>query len=171
MSKRVCLASCSGYPIEQLAEKGDLADTIYLLLNGELPNQQQRASYLKQVRGQRLVHESLIKFYSGFRHDAHPMAIMVGVVGALSSFFNDGFDIRSPASRMHCCFNIIAKMPTLAAMAYKTAVRALPLSTKGTQLAHSSNSAADRPWASTAGRPQKYSPADTPHSLPRMPRP
>jgi len=111
-----------GYPIEQLAAKGDLGDCVYLLLNGELPNQEQRDSYLKRVRGQRLVHESLIKFYSGFRHDAHPMAIMVGVVGALSSFYNDGFDVRSAESRMHCCFNIIAKMPTLAAMAYKTAI-------------------------------------------------
>jgi len=111
-----------GYPIEQLADKGDLADTVYLLLNGELPNQRERSKFEKDVRGQRLVHESLIKFYSGFRYDAHPMAIMVGVVGALSSFFNDDFDIESPASRMHCCLNIIAKMPTLAAMAYKTAI-------------------------------------------------
>ena len=99
---------------------------MYLLIHGELPDVEQRHEFQVQIRGCRLVHESLIKFYSGFRSDAHPMAIMVGVVGALSSFFNDGLDITSDQSRKHCCFNIIAKMPTLAAMAYKTAVRGTP---------------------------------------------
>eukprot|EP00951_Prasinocladus_malaysianus_P025550 scaffold224261_cov25-Prasinocladus_malaysianus.AAC.1 len=111
----------TGYPIEQLAETGDLADTVYLLLAGELPTQEQRREFLSLARSSRMVNESLIRFYSGFRSDAHPMAIMVGVVGALSSFYHGSFDINSQGSRMHCCVNIIAKMPTLAAMAYKTA--------------------------------------------------
>lgn len=95
-------------------------------MHGELPDKDQRLAFLKEVRSYRLVHESLIKFYSGFRHDAHPMAIMVGVVGALSSFFNDGLRVDSRKSRYHACLNIIAKMPTLAAMAYKTSVRSHP---------------------------------------------
>jgi len=110
-----------GYPIEQLATEGDVVDCCLLLFDGELPTGAQRAEFQAEARASRMVHESLIKFYSGFRSDAHPMAIMVGVVGALSSFFNDDFDVTSAASRRRCCINIVAKMPTLAAIAYKTA--------------------------------------------------
>eukprot|EP00873_Tetraselmis_striata_P033499 jgi/Tetstr1/453763/TSEL_040715.t1 len=111
-----------GYPIQQLAEKGDIVDCALLLFDGELPSAEQRLEFQTEARAARMVHESLIKFYSGFRSDAHPMAIMVGVVGALSSFFNDSFDVTSEASRRACCINIVAKMPTLAAIAYKTSV-------------------------------------------------
>lgn len=98
-------------------------DCTLLLFDGELPSAEQRLEFQTEARAARMVHESLIKFYSGFRSDAHPMAIMVGVVGALSSFFNDSFDVTSEASRRACCINIVAKMPTLAAIAYKTSVR------------------------------------------------
>jgi len=110
-----------GYPIEQLAEDGDLVDCTYLLLKGELPNHHERCRFLDESR-HRMVHESLIKFYQGFKSDAHPMAIMVGVVGALSSFYNTGFDIHDAEHRHEACLRIIGKMPTLAAMAYKTSI-------------------------------------------------
>ena len=108
-----------GYDIEELAEHSDFMDVSYLLLNGELPNQQQRAGFIDNINHHSLVHEQLKNFYNGFRRDAHPMAVMVGVVGALSAFYHDSLDINDPAQRDMATYRILAKMPTIAAMAYR----------------------------------------------------
>ncbi|MCH9690554.1 MAG: citrate (Si)-synthase [Gammaproteobacteria bacterium] len=108
-----------GYPIEQLAEKSDYLETCYLLMNGELPNAQQKAEYLQTIMSHTMVHESLVNFFKGFRYDAHPMAMMCGVVGALASFYHDSLDINNPEHRNISALRLIAKMPTLAAMCYK----------------------------------------------------
>ncbi|HEX4507917.1 MAG TPA: citrate synthase [Alphaproteobacteria bacterium] len=111
-----------GYPIEQLAEKSDYMDVCYLLLNGDLPNAEQKASFEKSINLHTMVHEQLSHFFRGFRRDAHPMAIMCGVVGALSSFYHDSTDINDPRQRDISAIRLIAKMPTIAAMAYKYSV-------------------------------------------------
>ncbi|KAK9822435.1 hypothetical protein WJX74_008201 [Apatococcus lobatus] len=111
-----------GYSIDDLAEKGDFTDATYLLLHGELPTNSQREKFEFELTHHSLVHEQLIKFFQGFKHDAHPMAIMVGVVGALAAFYSDSADIGNPAERMRSCLRLIAKMPTLAAIAYKTSI-------------------------------------------------
>ena len=111
-----------GYPIEQLAENCDFLDTCYLLKNGELPNAAQKEEYLTSIKKHTLLHEQLAKFYQGFRRDAHPMAIMAGVVGALSAFYHDGMDISDQAHRDVSINRLIAKMPTIVAMAYKYSV-------------------------------------------------
>ena len=108
-----------GYPIEQLAEKGNYLETCYLLLNGELPNKREFEEFDSIITNHTMVHEQLNRFFGGFRPDAHPMAIMCGVVGALSAFYHDSTDINDPEQRKIACFRLIAKMPTLAAMAYK----------------------------------------------------
>ena len=108
-----------GYPIEQLAEKGNYLETCYLLLNGELPNQSEYNEFDEIITHHTMVHEQLTRFFTGFRPDAHPMAIMCGVVGALSAFYHDSTDVNDPEQRKIACFRLIAKMPTLAAMAYK----------------------------------------------------
>ena len=108
-----------GYPIEQLAEKGDFLETCYLLLYGNLPNKAEKQDFNDRVTYHTMVHEQMTKLYSGFRRDAHPMAIMVGVVGALSAFYHDSTDITDPQQRMIASLRMIAKMPTIAAMAYK----------------------------------------------------
>jgi citrate synthase len=108
-----------GYPIEQLAEKSDFMDVSYLLLHGELPNAAKKAAFEKSVIYHTMVHEQLSSFFNGFRRDAHPMAIMCGVVGALSSFYHDSTDIKDPRQREVASYRLIAKMPTIAAMAYK----------------------------------------------------
>src|SRR5664279_1882274 len=108
-----------GYPIEQLAEHGDFLETCYLLLYGELPTAAQKADFDNRVTYHTMVHEQMSRFYTGFRRDAHPMAIMVGVVGALSAFYHDSTDISDPHQRMIASLRLIAKMPTIAAMAYK----------------------------------------------------
>ena len=108
-----------GYPIEQLAEKGNYLETCYLLLNGELPNKQEFEEFNNIITNHTMVHEQLNRFFGGFRPDAHPMAIMCGVVGALSAFYHDSTDVNDPVQRKIACFRLIAKMPTLAAMAYK----------------------------------------------------
>ena len=108
-----------GYPIEQLAEKGNYLETCYLLLNGELPNQSQYNEFDEIITNHTMVHEQLNRFFTGFRPDAHPMAIMCGVVGALSAFYHDSTDVNDAEQRKIACFRLIAKMPTLAAMAYK----------------------------------------------------
>ncbi|MEO5362358.1 MAG: citrate synthase [Magnetococcus sp. DMHC-8] len=108
-----------GYPIEQLAEKCDHMEVCYLLLNGELPNHKQNDEFRKIVSRHTMMHEQLLKLYSGYRRDAHPMAIVLGVVGALSAFYHDSLDIRDPMHRRISAFRIIAKMPTIAAAAYK----------------------------------------------------
>ena len=108
-----------GYGIKDLAENADFLEVAYLLLNGELPTQAQKSKFDHDVTYHTMVHEQLINFYRGFRRDAHPMAIMCGVVGALSAFYHDSLDIYDPHQRMVASFRLIAKMPTIAAMAYK----------------------------------------------------
>ena len=108
-----------GYPIEQLAENCNFLEVTYLLKNGELPNAAQKAAFENTIKQHTMVHEQLTKFYSGFRRDAHPMAVMVGVVGALSAFYHDVTDF-SDAEHRNISFNrLVAKLPTIVAMAYK----------------------------------------------------
>ncbi|WP_421878772.1 citrate synthase [Pacificispira sp.] len=111
-----------GYSIEDLAENCDFMEVCYLLLRGELPNETERKDFEKTITYHTMVHEQLLNFYRGFRRDAHPMAIMVGVVGALSAFYHDSTDINDPEQRMIASHRLVAKMPTLAAMAYKYSV-------------------------------------------------
>src|SRR5512141_1688869 len=111
-----------GYPIEQLAENCDYLETCYLLLNGELPNATQRAAFTKLVTNHTMVNEQMQFFLRGFRRDAHPMAIMTGLVGALSAFYHDSTDIHNPEHREISAIRLIAKMPTLVAMADKYTV-------------------------------------------------
>jgi citrate synthase len=108
-----------GYPIEQLAEQSDFLEVCYLLLNGELPSVEEKAKFVSTVTRHTMVHESIADFFKGFRRDAHPMAIMCGVVGALSAFYHDSLDITNPRHREVSAFRLVAKMPTLAAMTYK----------------------------------------------------
>ncbi|MAZ01863.1 MAG: citrate (Si)-synthase [Sneathiella sp.] len=111
-----------GYKIEELAEKSDFMEVCYLLLKGELPTQPQKDKFSHDITYHTMLHEQLTQFYRGFRRDAHPMAIMVGVVGALSAFYHDSTDITDPQQRMIASYRLIAKMPTIAAMAYKYSV-------------------------------------------------
>jgi len=108
-----------GYPIDQLAEQGDFLEVCYLLLYGELPTRAQKDDFDQRVTRHTMVHEQMAWFYRGFRRDAHPMAVMCGVVGALSAFYHDSTDISDPKQRMIASIRLIAKMPTIAAMAYK----------------------------------------------------
>ena len=108
-----------GYPIEQLAEHGDYLETCYLLLYGELPTKTQKADFDYRITRHTMIHEQMAQFYRGFRRDAHPMAVVVGCVGALSAFYHDSTDINDPHQRMVASMRLIAKMPTIAAMAYK----------------------------------------------------
>ena len=108
-----------GYPIEQLAEHCDFLEVCYLLLTGELPNQEQKEQFVTTVTRHTMVHDQLNNFFRGFRRDAHPMAVMVGTVGALSAFYHDSLDLNNPAHRDISAFRLIAKMPTITAMAYK----------------------------------------------------
>jgi citrate synthase len=111
-----------GYPIADLAEHGDFLETCYLLLYGELPTASQKADFVDRVVHHTMVHEQMSRFFQGFRRDAHPMAVMVGSVGALSAFYHDSTDITDPTQRMIASIRMIAKMPTLAAMAYKYSI-------------------------------------------------
>jgi citrate synthase len=111
-----------GYPIDQLAEKSSFMEVCYLLLNGELPKQAELEKFNHTITRHTMLHEQLATFYRGFRRDAHPMAIMCGVVGALSAFYHDSTDITDPYQRMVASHRLIAKMPTIAAMAYKYSV-------------------------------------------------
>jgi citrate synthase len=108
-----------GYPIEQLAEKSNFLEVCYLLLNGELPTEAQAKDFELGVMRHTMLHEQLRTFYNGFRRDAHPMAVMCGVVGALSAFYHDSLDIHDPESRRISAFRLIAKVPTIAAWAHK----------------------------------------------------
>jgi citrate synthase len=108
-----------GYAIEDLAKDCDFMETCYLLLVGDLPSKQQRAKFVHDITYHTMVHEQLHKFYDGFRRDAHPMAIMCGVVGALSAFYHDSTDISDAHQRMVASYRLVAKMPTIAAWAYK----------------------------------------------------
>jgi len=111
-----------GYPIEELAEKSDFMEVCYLLLNGELPTGKQRKQFVYDITHHTMVQEQLTSFFSGFRRDAHPMAVMCGVVGALSAFYHDSTDITDPHQRVVASYRLIAKMPTIAAMAFKYSV-------------------------------------------------
>jgi citrate synthase len=111
-----------GYPIDQLAGNATFLETCYLLLHGELPSKTQFADFRKTITNHTMVHEQMTKFFTGFRRDAHPMAVMVGVVGALSAFYHDSTDINDKTQREIASHRMIAKMPTIAAMAYKYSV-------------------------------------------------
>ena len=111
-----------GYPIEQLAQHCDFLEVCYLLLNGELPNAKQKAEFVNIVMHHTMVHEQINRFFTGFRRDAHPMATLVGVVGALSAFYHDALDINDPQHRLISAFRLIAKMPTIVAMSYKYSI-------------------------------------------------
>ena len=111
-----------GYPIDQLAEQSDFLEVAYLLLNGELPSKVQHDEFTFAITHHTMLHEQLRDLFSGFRRDAHPMAVMCGVVGALSAFYHDSTDINDPYQRMVASRRLIAKMPTIAAMAYKYSV-------------------------------------------------
>lgn len=111
-----------GYPIEQLAEKSDFLETSWLLWHGELPNAEEKAAFVEKVGRHTMVHDQLTDFFKGLRRDAHPMAMMCGVVGALSAFYHDSLDITNQKHRDLSAIRLIAKMPTLAAMAYKYSI-------------------------------------------------
>lgn len=111
-----------GYPIEQLASKSDFLEVCYLLLNGELPTDDQYEVFTQDIAHHTMVHEQIRNFFNGFRRDAHPMAIMVGVVGALSAFYHDALDINNAEDRNVSALRLIAKMPTIAAMCYKYSI-------------------------------------------------
>jgi citrate synthase len=108
-----------GYPIDQLAENSDYLETCFLLLHGELPTAEEKEIFVSTIKNHTMVHEQLNHFFNGFRRDAHPMAIMIGVVGALSAFYHDSMDISDQEHRMISAHRLIAKIPTLAAMVYK----------------------------------------------------
>ena len=111
-----------GYPIDQLAEQSSFMEVSYLLLNGELPSKKTLEDFTRTITRHTMVHEQLTTFYRGFRRDAHPMAIMTGVVGAMAAFYHDSTDITDPQQREIASIRMIAKMPTIAAMAYKYSV-------------------------------------------------
>ncbi len=111
-----------GYSIEDLAEKSDFMEVCYLLLKGELPNKAEKAKFKYDISRHTMVHEQINYFFRGFRRDAHPMAIMCGVVGALSAFYHDSTDINDARQRMIASYRLVAKMPTIAAMAYKYSI-------------------------------------------------
>jgi citrate synthase len=111
-----------GYRIEELAKNSDFMEVCYLLLEGELPTAKQKADFRRDITYHTMLHEQIAAFYRGFRRDAHPMAVMVGVVGALSAFYHDSTDIHDPHQRMVASHRLIAKVPTIAAMAYKYSV-------------------------------------------------
>ena len=127
-----------GYPIEQLAENSTFLEACYLLLEGELPNEKELKQFTTIITCHTMLHEALKRFYSGFRRDAHPMAIMVGVVGALSSFYHDDIDIHNAEHRMIAAHQLIAKMPTIAAWSYRYA-NGLPFTYPKNDLSYSEN--------------------------------
>ncbi|GBE09094.1 citrate synthase [bacterium BMS3Bbin11] len=127
-----------GYPIEQLAEKSSYIEVCYLLLNGELPSKIQLDNFTANIIRHTMVHEGMRRFYSGFRHDAHPMAFMLGSVGAMSSFYHDSTDVTNPRHREISAHRLIAKMPTLAADSYKYSM-GLPFNFPKNKLDYSEN--------------------------------
>jgi citrate synthase len=108
-----------GYTIDQLAEQSNFVETCYLLLYGELPTREEYQEFRRRIVNHTMVNEQMTRFYTGFRRDAHPMAVMIGVVGALSAFYHDSTDINDPLQREIASIRMIAKMPTIAAMAYR----------------------------------------------------
>ena len=127
-----------GYPIEQLAEKSDYLETCYLLLHGELPNAEQKKDFVDTINKHTMVNEQLKSFLNGFRRDAHPMAIMCGIVGALSAFYHDSLDNNNPKHREISAHRLIAKIPTIAAMAYKYSI-GQPIMYPSNDLSYSEN--------------------------------
>jgi citrate synthase len=111
-----------GYAIEELAEKSDFMEVAYLLLDGELPSTKEKETFVHNVSYHTMIHEQLTYLYRGFRRDAHPMAVLIGVVGAMSAFYHDAMDISDPRQRTIISHRLIAKMPTIAAMAYKFSI-------------------------------------------------
>ncbi len=111
-----------GYAIEELAEKSDFMEVAYLLLDGELPSTKEKETFVHNVSYHTMIHEQLTHLYRGFRRDAHPMAVLIGVVGAMSAFYHDAMDINDPRQRTIISHRLIAKMPTIAAMAYKFSI-------------------------------------------------
>ena len=111
-----------GYPIEELANHSTHLEVCYLLLHGDLPSEQDKGEFENIIKNHTLLNEQITQFYRGFRRDAHPMAMMIGIVGALSSFYHDALNIEDPEHRMIASHRILAKMPTIAAMAYKYSV-------------------------------------------------
>ena len=127
-----------GYPIEQLAEQGDYLETCYLLVYGELPNAEQKEKFVNTVMHHTMVHEQLTWFFRGFRRDAHPMAMMVGVVGALSAFYQDSLEIADPEHRKVAIYRLISKIPTIAAMCYRYS-NGLPFNYPKNDLSYTAN--------------------------------
>jgi len=127
-----------GYPIEQLAEKKDFLDVCYLLLNSELPDSKERTQFIASINNHTMVHQQMYQFLNGFRRDAHPMAIMVGIVGALSAFYHDSMDLTNKNDRYISAIRLIAKMPTLAAMTYKYSI-GLPYMYPQNKMSYSEN--------------------------------
>ena len=127
-----------GYPIEQLAEKKDYLDVCYLLLNSELPNATEKKQFVSLINNHTMVHQQMYQFLNGFRRDAHPMAIMVGIVGALSAFYHDSMDLNNEADRYTSAIRLIAKIPTLAAMTYKYSI-GLPYMYPQNKMSYSEN--------------------------------
>ena len=111
-----------GYPIEQLAENCEFTEVAYLLMNGELPDAMQLRDFNEEISDRAIIHEALRKFFDGFHYDAHPMAMLVGVVGSLSAFYHSDLNIKDPASRMICATRLIGKMPTIAAASYRHSI-------------------------------------------------
>lgn len=127
-----------GYPIEQLAESSDYLETCYLLIYGELPNAEQKAKFEHTVSRHTMIHEQLTWFFRGFRRDAHPMAMMVGVVGALSAFYQDSLEISDPEHRKIAIYRLISKIPTIAAMCYRYS-NGLPFNYPRNDLSYTAN--------------------------------
>ena len=127
-----------GYPIEQLAENSDYLEVCYLLIYGELPNKEQKEKFVNTVTKHTMVHEQLTWFFRGFRRDAHPMAMMVGVVGALSAFYQDSLEIADPEPRKIAIYRLISKIPTIAAMCYRYS-NGLPFNYPRNDLSYTAN--------------------------------
>ncbi|WP_107993307.1 citrate synthase [Neisseria elongata] len=127
-----------GYPIDQLADQGDYLETCYLLIYGELPNAEQKEKFVNTVMHHTMVHEQLTWFFRGFRRDAHPMAMMVGVVGALSAFYQDSLEIADPEHRKVAIYRLISKIPTIAAMCYRYS-NGLPFNYPKNDLSYTAN--------------------------------
>ena len=108
-----------GYPIEQLAEHCDFLEVSYLLMHGELPNAEQKSKFNSRIIGHTMLHDQLSNIFRGFRRDAHPMAVMIGVVGSMSAFYFDAMDVYNPQHREISAYRLLAKMPTIAAWSYK----------------------------------------------------
>ena len=127
-----------GYPIEQLAEHSDYLEVCYLLIYGELPTKEQKVAFVNTVTRHTMVHEQLTWFFRGFRRDAHPMAMMVGVVGALSAFYQDSLEIADPEHRKVAIYRLISKIPTIAAMCYRYS-NGLPFNFPRNDLSYTAN--------------------------------